>query len=126
MRKTTLGIIFASSFLASHLALANDTSFPEINVDEIETNTKVGSYIEFSGEQAAELMKVLPKVSSAGGPAIENKRHSLLVSSPGYQVYIACRKHDQNKPVSCGIYFNHKNGDMDGFPFKAESICPVE
>jgi len=126
MRKTTLGMILASCLTASLPALANDTSFPEINVDEIETDTKVGSHIEFSGGQAVELFKVLPKVSSAGGPEIESKRHGLLVTSPGYQVYIACSKLDENKPVSCGIYFNERNDDMEGFPFKAENACPVE
>ncbi len=59
-----------------------------IKVDAIDTNTAVNSYISFTGEQARELMKVLPRVSSAGGPHIEEHSHALAVMSPGYMVTI--------------------------------------
>jgi hypothetical protein len=57
--------VLASDYV--NKAFANDTSWPKIEVDEIQTDTKVGSYISFSGEESGKLMQVLPPPSSVLG-----------------------------------------------------------
>lgn len=133
MKKFTLSLVAVSAGFVSVVALANDTSFPEIQVEAIDTNASVGSYISFSGAEALELLKVLPRVSTTGGPQMENHRRALIVRSPGYEVSIFCRDYEyvDNKIVfgtkpKCSIQFGEKNMDRDGFPFKAESVCTLK
>lgn len=130
MKTFALPLFGLSALIASATAFGNDTSFPMINVDEIETNTAVGSYVSFKGAEALELLKVLPQVSTTGGPELAKHRRALLVRSPGYQVFISCSDYEIvdgqlvfGTNPTCSINFGRLNGDFDGFPFKAESVC---
>jgi hypothetical protein len=132
-RSVSFGLSFFAAALSAQSAYANDTSFPTIDVDAIETNTAVGSYMSFSGKEATKLMGVLPKVQSVLGPDLDNHRAALHVKSPGYQISISCT--DLNlqasaanggparKTPQCHIYFGNRVDEGNEFAFNPEKQC---
>jgi hypothetical protein len=78
----------------SAAALANDSAIPMIPVDSIDTNTKVDSFMKFKGAEAAKLMKILPGILTAGGPANDPHSRGLLILSPGYNLTLTCSDND--------------------------------
>jgi hypothetical protein len=113
----------------SGLARANDTSYATIEVDSIDTDTKVGSYMSFKGEEARKLMTVLPKLSIAGEPEPSSRVSVLGIKSPGYEIKINCSdlKYVDSKRVTvtpnCKISFNTRNDDGDTTTFIPEKQC---
>lgn len=104
---------FLGLFAAAKVAKANDTSWPTIEVDEINTDTKVGSYMSFSGEESRKLMEILPRQSSVLGEKVDNHLRSLDILSPGYMISIFCRDvADRTARIpttpNCTIRFNHR------------------
>ncbi len=116
MKKITLSACALFSLFSAASAFGNDTSFPSIDVDGIDTNVSTKSYIKFEGSQVAELMSVLPSVSSVSS---EKEKHmkSLIIRSFDHEVSIVC--FDQVRPT-CHIAFDRINSDFDTFPFKAK------
>ena len=111
-------------------AFANDTSFPTIEVDEIETDTAVGSHISFVGEEARKLMQVLPPISSVLGKESDSHHRQLEILSPGYMVSINCRDtKDRMGKISvvphCSIWFDHRMSESP-MNFEPNKQCRAE
>ncbi len=132
MKRFALPLVSLAALASSAVALGNDTSFPILNVDAIETNAAVNTDISFTGAEAIELLKVLPRVSTTGGPFIEEHRRVLRVQSPGYEVVISCSdltRVDDKLTLGtprCRISFGRVIRDFDTIPFKAEDMCKAQ
>jgi hypothetical protein len=132
---TVASVAAALAALAAGTALANDSSIPAIDVDAIDTNAKVGTYMSFKGDEAAKLMKALPRISSAGGPVISDHSRALLVQSPGFSIQLSCSDIDWAAPLDnppaygtpeCTISFTRKNPDINSFPWNPAAQCTPE
>jgi hypothetical protein len=115
-------------------ALANDSSIPAIDVDAIDTNAKVGTYLSFKGAEAAKLMRALPKISGVAGPVVEEHDRGLLVQSPGYNIILTCSDIDWTsssdslafRTPECRITFEKGAYQGDSFPWQPAAKCTPE
>ena len=127
-KSSFLTLCAIATLATTNLALANDTSFANINVNEIQTNAKVGTEINFTGEEARALMKVLPAINSVMGKTADSHFRHLAIFSPGYMVNISCndaQRRDGTQLITptCQIYFGTKVAESEGFKFEPETQC---
>lgn len=123
-----------SLFVAPSISLANDTSFPSIEVDGIQTNAKRGTNMSFSGGEASKVMALLPPVNSVLGPIYDGRRRALVISSPGYSIQLHCTDLPldlssgdlSTATARCDIHFDVRNEDIGTFPFEPKSQCAAE
>jgi hypothetical protein len=134
MFRSTLASFAVLATLAAGTAFANDSSIPAIDVDAIDTNAKVGTYMSFKGDEAAKLMRALPKISGVAGPVVEEHDRGLLVQSPGYNIMLTCSDIDWTsssdslafRTPECRITFEKGAYEGDSFPWQPAAKCTPE
>lgn len=105
---------------------AHAIAFATVKVPEtaIFTNVPPGAKIEFSGEQAIHLMKMLPASSSARNHPADKRIRGVLIRNEKFDLLLNCNDIEWlpdgqlgTKTPECSITLNRMNPDIYSTPF---------
>lgn len=105
---------------------AHALAFASVKVPETAMfmNVPPGTVINFSGEQAQHLMKLLPASIEAGDPPRAKRLRGILIRNEKFDLFFTCNDFEilpdgQMNTITpeCEIRLNRMNPDIYGIPF---------